>query len=689
MHRSLDDLRRRVLAGDADAAGALRDEARRRGDRPLQLLAASALADIATLQLFVRDACRTRDWPALEASADCLGLVLDEQTCTRLETLVSKAQRGRTVRLLRLDDVLGAAVAARHAPLGFALAHGGVDKSRPGALSSLCLAARLHDSHHVVVGLTTSFASNPSPGRAADWGNALKPWSSDLARNRKRVLAWASANNVPYRGTIRGCALAVPSTTAAPAAAAAVAELDPSDPALRLLELALSRIDPSERWRSTTHVIDQRFGERRRTSAAQRQRDEALLQTLLARASDGLSELDPRARYGRSPADASWPLAAGFTFNRHFPDSPTSAWSRLEHAFVWELSPALIDLLASEACSRLRALSVPFRPTSEAWSALLDQRELLARLRGLELRLDEEADVSAIGTLLASPMALEQFAVTGEPATALERLGLESLARHPLRELDLTPSEVAPIARLFEALDGGLVTLALGPAPSRGVLRELLELVGQHSKLRALRDFTLRAPLGEGLLGVAVTAAEVAPLAPALAHLEALTLTSGEQGTVARLLEAAGHAPRLRTLRVRGMLDEADIAALASIPSALEVLDLSGTTLGNNGVAALAAAPALSRLRRLVVSGCGITGRGVTAFVRAFALGCLEELRLTMNALRETGLQALGEWPGLAQLRLLAVDREGPKAARHLIASPHLRGEVEGIPALEQRVPSL
>jgi uncharacterized protein (TIGR02996 family) len=124
---------------------------------------------------------------------------------------------------------------------------------------------------------------------------------------------------------------------------------------------------------------------------------------------------------------------------------------------------------------------------------------------------------------------------------------------------------------------------------------------------------------------------------------------------------AAASLPRLRTLDLSGdRLCAESVRLLADAPllAGLEALNLSSNRLGDAGVKALAASPHLGRLARLDLSANGIGPAGVRALAGA-QLPSLAALHLRTNKLGDEGLAALAAAPGLPALAVLGVSYNG------------------------------
>ena len=102
-----------------------------------------------------------------------------------LAELIQVANGRRHNFLMTLDQALDAAREALESPHGIAVRHGGGGRHVMGR-TTLCLAVA--DKGRVVVGVSTGWADNPSPGRV--W-KEVGPWQQDFARNVEKARAWA------------------------------------------------------------------------------------------------------------------------------------------------------------------------------------------------------------------------------------------------------------------------------------------------------------------------------------------------------------------------------------------------------------------------------------------------------------------------------------------------------------------
>jgi uncharacterized protein (TIGR02996 family) len=182
------------------------------------------------------------------------------------------------------------------------------------------------------------------------------------------------------------------------------------------------------------------------------------------------------------------------------------------------------------------------------------------------------------------------------------------------------------------------------------------------------------------LSGLRRPEAEALAAAPGLARLERLELDRcmlGDDGLAA--LAASPHLTRLTALLVRGnMIGRPGIQALAharGLPG-LAVLDLSENDTGPPAAEALATSPLLGRLRELTLDGRGQAGRlgdeGLAALAAAPGLAGLTVLRLGSCGIGADGVEGLSRSPHTAALHTLELGRNelGEGAAAPLARAP-------------------
>ncbi len=235
---------------------------------------------------------------------------------------------------------------------------------------------------------------------------------------------------------------------------------------------------------------------------------------------------------------------------------------------------------------------------------------------------------------------------------------LDSLALRLLkgREAEVFASpHLAGVGKLLaggaQVTDAGIATLAANRHP--GLLRWL---------------FLERGDSGESKDHNRLTDAAAIALADAkhLPALHNLILADHKKITSAglRALTESSARQGLTDLDVSGCSGGPEIAELFHSPgfrlTNLSVLRLSGCNLGDAGVAALAAAPVLYRLRTLAIGENRIGDRGAAALAESPHLAGLTELYLWKNALTDAGVRAIADSPHLKGLQKLELG-ENPR----------------------------
>ncbi|PCC75030.1 repeat-companion domain-containing protein [Nannocystis exedens] len=212
------------------------------------------------------------------------------------------------------------------------------------------------------------------------------------------------------------------------------------------------------------------------------------------------------------------------------------------------------------------------------------------------------------------------------------------------------------------AFDGALAR-AVASRPELAVLRRLrlchLEL-GDEACTGLLRSPHLHAPLELDLANNALGPASVAALlaAPFTAGHEAIDLWKNDIGDEGAALIAASAPPRLRRLRLTyNRIGPRGAIALASSPrlGALEALDLAYDPIGDDGVCALVGSETLTALRGLQLYAVGLSFAGVSRLAAEPLLARIEDLNLGGNELGDRGLALLAASPhtrGLVHLDL-------------------------------------
>ncbi|HKI32187.1 MAG TPA: protein kinase [Gemmataceae bacterium] len=117
------------------------------------------------------------------------------------------------------------------------------------------------------------------------------------------------------------------------------------------------------------------------------------------------------------------------------------------------------------------------------------------------------------------------------------------------------------------------------------------------------------------------------------------------------------------------------LRSIETTPS-LWLLDLTNKGIGDEGVKALAALPALANRSTIILSGNGIGDEGVKALAASRHVVNLSKLVLWDNHIGDEGVKALAESPNLAGLSTLDLGRNrvGDEGAIALAASPQMAG---------------
>jgi hypothetical protein len=218
----------------------------------------------------------------------------------------------------------------------------------------------------------------------------------------------------------------------------------------------------------------------------------------------------------------------------------------------------------------------------------------------------------------------------------------------------------APSLTLFRGLHVGFQAL-LGP------IRDLLSGPGAP-QLRQLAIFSCTDQ--DGSLSSLLRC-------PALAGLRCLTLFHSSPAEGGKSLVGAPFLDNLRFLSLYGSGLTGDSLAsilLNSPPHRLRVLDCTG--IGDAGLAALAASPAMSGLGELRLSLCDLTDHGLKALAASPHLRRLGVLHLWHNyKIGDPGLEALAASEVLAPVRRLNLQAcsVGVEGLRALAGSAHLR----------------
>jgi Ran GTPase-activating protein (RanGAP) involved in mRNA processing and transport len=309
-------------------------------------------------------------------------------------------------------------------------------------------------------------------------------------------------------------------------------------------------------------------------------------------------------------------------------------------------------LLSAALLSRLTELDLQVhrftdRPLANPDLAPLFSSSALSGLTTLHLR-DGEITADEARALGGSPclgrlatLRLLRVRLPSAVASALALTdGLPSLAILDLVACnELGPSATAVLSEWprLQQLD----TLRLNRNPLRDAGVQALVRSGKPERLRILELNACQiGPKGARALAGS----------PHLGSLVTLWLRTNKLGDEGAIALAGGKGlPRLASLQLsnNGITSQGVQALAKRPPGQLKSLDLSWNALGAEGVADLAASP---------------------------ALGQLESLDLGYAQLKDDAARALANSPNLARLRVLnlGTNRIGPEGARALARSPHL-----------------
>lgn len=155
------------------------------------------------------------------------------------------------------------------------------------------------------------------------------------------------------------------------------------------------------------------------------------------------------------------------------------------------------------------------------------------------------------------------------------------------------------------------------------------------------------------------------------------TLSGLEDSQALEKLKDVGLLGQLREVRILGQ--EATTAALADLLACcgrLRTLYLDGSSIGTDGVRALAEKLPSQSLRHLSLAAAGVNATSIEVLCRAEALALLESLTLDDNSLGSAATQLLVGARALGRLRHLSLARNRlcPTSARDLAHTAHLRG---------------
>jgi hypothetical protein len=220
----------------------------------------------------------------------------------------------------------------------------------------------------------------------------------------------------------------------------------------------------------------------------------------------------------------------------------------------------------------------------------------------------------------------------------------------------------------------------------QGMPRDLVRLLGACVASKSEK----RPPDAAELAGklAALLASEVRPAAvrpkpvPVEVKPEPTTPAIPENGTVAALLRQVEHNPFAWMLDLTNrQIGDEGLAALAAAPqlAKVSVLILSGNLLSDAGVKTLAASPYVENLARLVLWDNRIGDDGVSALAACPRLVNLTTLDIGSNRVGDRGVQALAASPYLNNLTalILVSNQIGDDGARALVASKTLTNLAE------------
>ena len=340
------------------------------------------------------------------------------------------------------------------------------------------------------------------------------------------------------------------------------------------------------------------------------------------------------------------------------------------------LGPAGGELLGrTQALPALRRLAASGCRLGDGGVGALAGEGALPALRELSVGKDGLADGDALGRVV------EQRALVGleAPGNDLARGGLAWLARcRSLERLDLADNAIAaatpalaagtrlPALRALSlggnALGPDHLAAFLGAAPDLASL-DLAPPSSSEEPSPSAGEAEVEALTAAPCAGLRELS--LASCALPAAAVEGLTQAAWFPGlTCLRLSSVAQAGPGLealppgRRLRLERLwlsdtpLGDDGAARLAALDWSPRVLGLTACELGDAGAAALAHAPALGRLRELLLPGNGVGDDGAVALASSAWLACLELLDVSRNRVRDRGALALAAWsPGPLRIR--------------------------------------
>jgi uncharacterized protein (TIGR02996 family) len=372
-----------------------------------------------------------------------------------------------------------------------------------------------------------------------------------------------------------------------------------------------------------------------------------------------------------------------------FPPSFRRGFLEEIHGVADLIVPSIDRLLAREPITRLSLWQL-----TRAHAAVLATRAGLTRVYRLAIE-SSELGTRDLGVLFSEPAPRLRSLDLGE--VGIDRDGLACLRATLLPQLeelvlgskrDLEPRELERIVtdrslrlaklglrlhvvgadgarRLTGSLD--LPSLTHLDLASSDLGNEDLAVLSANRTFAGLRALCLRNNRLEGAGAVAAIAG--------LSQLEELDLSGNELGLAGCRALARLALPRLRTLKLSGLVEpEAVIALAAGLFPALTTLDLSQCMIGVAGVEAVCGTA--WPLEQLDLWICVIGDDGARALAASRLTRTLRELLVGYSSLTDAGAIAIAAatWPALERLAFRG-DPIGEQGARALAASemPMLR----------------
>jgi len=299
-----------------------------------------------------------------------------------------------------------------------------------------------------------------------------------------------------------------------------------------------------------------------------------------------------------------------------------------------------------------------------AQHAVIPALRALTPLREVHLRVRDGAALAPLGEALAEVEAISMHAASTEARRAFAA----AFARWPhtgrIRQLHVAGPEVVDVIASAPAL-AGLETLRV-MSLARG-----LGALAAAPHLSTVKTLELpRATIGHEGAGL-LAGSRV------LANVTRLQVEGGSIDAAAgRALAGAAFAPNLVQLRIHeNVLGPDGTAALVARCTALELLDLEATDLGEDGLRAVLAASGLARLRSLDVSRNRLDDRALARGFAALQLPALRHLVCRHNVAAARATAALAAAPRLAELRSLDLSDNAlaDPGVTALAESAHLR----------------